>query len=119
MLLGALATVLLRADWQASLTGAFHDALVPLCSDGRVATAALWALAAMVLPWVVRGPHAAERAVGAIVWAAGLIVAGLALSSVLGVPRPPLPFACGALAAVLAFAVLPRRRSVPVPANVA
>jgi hypothetical protein len=119
LMLGAPAAVAPRASWQGSLTAAFDHALVPLCSDWRVGTAALWALAAMALPWVVRSPHAAERAVAAIVWSGALIVASVALSSQFGLPSPPLPFACGALAAALAYARLPRGRPVPVPADVA
>jgi len=119
LLLGAPAGVGARSGWQGSLTGAFHHALVPLCSDGRLATAALWAIAAMSLPWLVRGPHALERAIGAIVWAGALIVAGIALSSQLGVPRPPLVLACGALAAVLAYAGPMGGRRVHLAADVA
>jgi eukaryotic-like serine/threonine-protein kinase len=108
-----------RTSWQGSLGAAVHHALVPLCSDGRLATAALWALAAMTLPWLVRGPHAPERVVGAIAWAGALIVAGIAVSRGLGVPAPPLPLACGVLAAALASARAPARRRVHLVADVA
>ena len=47
------------------------------CAPTRgCATAGLWALAAAVLPWIVRGPLAPERAIAAAVWAAALTVGG-------------------------------------------
>ena len=49
-----------RASWQASLTGAFHHALAPLWSDGRLVTAAVWAFAAVLL--AVACPRAQPRA---------------------------------------------------------
>jgi hypothetical protein len=103
LLLGAAAGVQPRSDWRASLGGAFQHALAPLWSDGRLLTAALWALAAVVLPWVVRGRSAELRALGALIWAGSLMVAGVALAARLGSARPPAPLAAGALAAALAF----------------
>jgi hypothetical protein len=103
LLLGVAAGVDPRSTWQGSLGGALQHALVPLVSDGRLATAALWALAALALPWLVRGPHRTERAVGALVWAGALVVASVALSSQLGLPAPPEPVACVALAATVAY----------------
>jgi len=119
LLLGTAPQVAPRAGWEGSLSGAVQHVLVPLCSDGRLATAALWALAAMTLPWLVRGPHAPERVVGAIAWAGALTVAGTGISSALAVPAPPLPVACGALAAVVAAARIPARRAVHLATDVA
>ena len=117
--LGVAAAVAPRATWQASLSGAVNHALVPLCSDGRLATAGLWAFAAMALPWAVRGPHRTERALGAIVWASALEGASVALSSPLGVPRPPLPLLCGVLAALIAYATPPAVRRLHLAAKIA
>jgi hypothetical protein len=119
LLLGPAHAVSPRASWQGSLSSAFDHALVPLCGDGRLATAALWALAAAALPWFVRGRDATQRAAGAIVWAGALVAAGFVLAAELGAPRPPLPFACGALAVVVALVGAPSRRQAPVAADVA
>jgi tRNA A-37 threonylcarbamoyl transferase component Bud32 len=101
---GAPLGVVPRASWQGSLSAAFQHALVPLASSGRLATAALWALAAVLLPWLVRGSRRQLRAVGAVVWAGLLVAAGTVLAARLGLPRPGSPLEIGALAAVLAFA---------------
>jgi hypothetical protein len=66
--------------------------------------AALWALAAVLLPWLVRGSRRQLRGAGALAWAGLLVVATTLLASRLGLPRPSSPLAVGALAAVLAFA---------------
>ena len=109
LLLGVATGVKPRASWQASLTGAFHHALAPLASDGRLVTAAVWAFAAVLLPWLVRGHSRELRAVAALAWAGSLILVGALVAARLGAPRPPFPLAVGALAAVLAFATAGRR----------
>ena len=101
---GAPAAVAPRASWQGSLSAAFQHALVPLCSNGRLAMAALWALAAVLLPWLVRGSRRQLRALGAVAWAGLLVAAATLLAARLGLPRPSSPLAIGALAAALAFA---------------
>jgi hypothetical protein len=104
LLFGAPAGVLSRARWQGSLSGAFQHALIPLLADRRLASAALWAVAAVALPWIVRGAGARARAVGALAWAALLVGGAMVLATRLGLPRPSSPFAAFALAAVLAAA---------------
>ena len=108
LLLGVATGVKPRDSWQASLTGAFHHALAPLWSDGRLVTAAVWAFAAMLLPWLVRGRSRELRAVAALAWAGSLILVGALVATRLGAPRPPFPLAVGALATVLAFATAGR-----------
>jgi hypothetical protein len=119
LLLGPPGAVGARSSWHGSLSGAFDHALRPLCSDGRLATAALWALAAAALPWFVSSRDAAQRAVGAIAWAGGLVAANVVLAAQVGAPRPELPFACGALAAVVAFVGAPGARPAHVAPDVA
>ena len=105
LVLGQPAGVRALPTWQGSIGGALHHALIPMCSDPRLwAIVGLWAFAAAVLPWIVRGPLSPERAIAAAVWAAALTVGGVELAAHLGTPRPPLPLACWALAAVLAGA---------------
>ncbi len=95
-----------RGAWEGSLDGAFNHVLVPLLSAGILLGAALWALAALVLPWLVRGRNAALDLVMATMWTAALLSAeplldhGLPLSSGQALPRGALPAAllAGALA---------------------
>jgi eukaryotic-like serine/threonine-protein kinase len=95
-----------RAAWEGSLDGAFNHVLVPLLGAGVLLGAALWALAALVLPWLVRGRHAALDLVMATMWTAALLTAeplldhGLPLASGQAMPRGALPAAllAGALA---------------------
>jgi tRNA A-37 threonylcarbamoyl transferase component Bud32 len=101
---GAPAAVAPRASWQGSLGAAFQHALLPLWSNGRLATAALWAVAAVLLPWLVRGSRRRLRALGALAWAGLLVGGGTLLAARLGLPRPSSPLAIGALAGALAFA---------------
>ncbi len=103
LLLGAPAGVTGRASWQGSLPAAFQHALEPLCSDGRLLTAGVWALAAMLLPWLVRGPSLRWQAVGAAAWAVAMVAAQAALGGRFDLPRQPAPVAVGALAAALAL----------------
>jgi hypothetical protein len=118
-LLGPPGAVGARASWHGSLSGAFDHVLVPLSSDGRLATAALWALAAALLPWFVSARDALQRAVGAVVWAGALVAGGVVIAGEAGAPRPPLPFACVALAAVVAYIGAPAGRPVHVAPDVA
>jgi hypothetical protein len=104
LLFGVPAAVGPRGAWQNSLSGAFTHALAPMWTDGRLASAALWAAAAVVLPWLVRGSRVQLRALGALVWAVLLVAAGALLASHLGLPRPPSPLLAGSLAGVLALA---------------
>jgi hypothetical protein len=104
LLFGVAPAVMPRATWQGSLGAAFDHALVPLWSDGRLLTAALWALAAVLLPWSVRGSRGGLRAIAAVAWAGSLVLAGSLLAARLGLPRPPSPLLAGGLAGVLALA---------------
>ena len=94
-----------QAAWESSLEGAFSHVLVPLLSTGVLLGAVLWALAALVLPWLVRGRHAAVDLVAATMWTAALLSAeplldhGLPLAAGGQMPRGAL------LAAILAGAL--------------
>ena len=61
--------------WESSAADAWNDVLVPLVTSGAAALVAVWAVAALVLPWVVRGRSAAVDAVAATMWAAGFAAA--------------------------------------------
>jgi hypothetical protein len=108
-----------RASWADSVPAAFAHALGPLCTVDRLAPAALWALAALILPWILRGTSVAVRGFAALLWASVLIVGSVALAHHVGAASPPLPVAAALLAGVLAFTVRQRRFRVPVGASVA
>jgi eukaryotic-like serine/threonine-protein kinase len=59
-------------DWQRSTGHAWTDVLVPIVTNGALLVAVLWALAAVVLPYLVRGRVFALDLVGATIWAAAL-----------------------------------------------
>ena len=94
--------------WQRSTQHAWTDVLVPIVTNGALLIAALWALAALALPYLVRGRVFALDLVGATIWAAALgsatqavapemrgLVAGAVVAGGLAVaaratrPRPP------------------------------
>ncbi len=79
--LGAHAGAPARAVWEGSLTSAASHVLGPLLSMGSLLGAALWALAALLLPWIVRGAHAALDLLAATVWSAALCAAAPALDA--------------------------------------
>lgn len=89
--------------WDDSLDGAIDHALRPLLESGMLATAALWAAGAAVLPWLVRGRRAAIDLIAATLWAAALAAGASAIGGTLDgrVPHPdPRGAALGAAAAV-------------------
>lgn len=94
-----------RQVWEGSLGGAAAHVIGPALSLGVLLGAALWAGAAVVLPWLVRGRGAVLDTVAAVVWSAALLAAtpyfdaGLASTATLPHPRGVV------LAAVLAAAV--------------
>jgi hypothetical protein len=91
-------------EWKESLPDAVDHALLPLLQSGTLLCAALWAAGAALLPWLVRGRHAAVDLVAATVWAAALAAGASAVGGSLdgAVPHPdPRGAALGAAVAVL------------------
>ena len=62
-------------QWPLSVGATVHQVLEPLISSGALAPAPVWAIAAAILPWVVRGRSAAIDFVLASAWASGLVAA--------------------------------------------
>jgi eukaryotic-like serine/threonine-protein kinase len=60
------------ADWQPTVARAWDEVLVPLATNGALLVAGLWAIAALVLPFLVRGRFFAVDLVAATAWAAAL-----------------------------------------------
>ena len=75
LVLGAPREVLARGAWEGSAFEASQHALWPLVAGGGLGLAALWGLAAMLLPLLVRGRSAALDLVGVAGWAAALAAA--------------------------------------------
>jgi len=97
LLFGQPREVLALGAWDSSAVGAARDALVPIWSGGTLAIAVLWALAAALLPVLVRGRSAALDLVAAAGWAAALAAATLTLSEAL-LLDPPRGAVLGAVA---------------------
>jgi hypothetical protein len=63
------------AVWSGSIRGTVDMVITPLLSAGVLAPAAVWALAACVLPWVVRGRSLALDAILVVIWSATVVAA--------------------------------------------
>jgi serine/threonine protein kinase len=70
-----------RAVWEGSVSDAAQHVLAPVLSVALLLGAALWASAAVLLPWIVRGRSAALDVVAATVWSAALAAGAPALDS--------------------------------------
>ena len=81
--------------------------LWPPLSSGLVLLAGLWALAALLLPWLVRGRYAGVDLVAASAWAAGLGAGTAAIAEWAGAAEPRGLVAGAIVAGALAW-LLPR-----------
>ena len=104
-------TLLAGADaprgWRGDAGAALDGVLWPPLASGLVALAAVWALAALLLPWLVRGRYAGMDFVAASAWAAGLGSGTAALAEWAGA-REPRGLVAGAVAAGALAWLLPR-----------
>jgi eukaryotic-like serine/threonine-protein kinase len=91
--------------WMGSLSQTVSHVLTPMATTGVLAPALVWALAAVVLPWLVSGRSPALDVVRVVIWAAMLASAtGVAITAVHG--SDPVGSAPGAaIGAVVAAAV--------------
>ena len=78
------------------------DVLRELTGSGALLLAPLWAVAALVLPWLVSGRSLAADLVLAAAWAAGLAAATAAVAERAGLPEPRGLVAGAVLAGALA-----------------
>jgi hypothetical protein len=99
------------AHWTGSASTAFSDVVAPLFDGTVLAGAGAFALAAFALPLLVKGRAPVLDALGALIWAAGLISC---LRLVAGGSSPP-GLLFGALLAAGIAAVLARRLGPPEP----
>jgi predicted Ser/Thr protein kinase len=108
LLLGAPSSA--PPSWAGSAGVAFSDVLMPLASFSVMAAAAVWAVAAVILPLLVRGRAPVVDLVGALVWAAGL---ASALRLVAGPGGEPAGLLIATALAAIGAAVLAPRLSSP------
>ncbi len=73
--LGAPAGLPPRAIWEASFDTTSKQVVGPLLTVELLIGAVVWALAATILPWIVRGRSAALDVVAAVAWTVGLLAA--------------------------------------------
>jgi len=87
-----------RPHFDGAASVAASDVVTPLVTSGAAILIPLWAVAAVVMPWLVRGRSLPADVVGATVWSAGLAAAtaslGVAVSG-----ETPHGLVAGALAA--------------------
>ncbi|HEV3033544.1 MAG TPA: serine/threonine-protein kinase [Solirubrobacteraceae bacterium] len=101
-----------RAAWEGSLSLAATHVIAPRLALGVLLGALLWGVAAVVLPWIVRGSSAVRDVVAVTVWSAALAAAAPELDAGLSAhaahPSPRgavLGAVLGALVAVAARAL--------------
>jgi hypothetical protein len=99
------------AHWTGSAGTALSDIVAPLIDGSVLAGAAVFALAAWALPVLIRGRAPVLDALGALIWAAGLISA---LRLIDGGSSPP-GLLFGALLAATLAALITRRLGTPEP----
>jgi eukaryotic-like serine/threonine-protein kinase len=88
LLAGGPAESVPRSGWEGDIGRAASDVLSPVIGGGMLTLALVWAAAAVVLPWLVRGFSLRMDALAGALWATGLAVATIAV--VRGaVPDPP------------------------------
>jgi tRNA A-37 threonylcarbamoyl transferase component Bud32 len=81
LLLGTPAGVPVRDRFDDGASLAAADVIGPLTAAPTIALVAIWAGAALLLPWIVRGRTLAGDLVGATAWTAGLAAATASLST--------------------------------------
>jgi hypothetical protein len=109
LLLGAPASAHPRSVWADSPGAAFEHVLVPLLRPDRLAPALLWALAALVLPWLMANVHGWWRVTLAACWASALIGGGAYLAARAGGAFGVSVLGAGALAVLVALSLRVRR----------
>ena len=87
-----------RPGWDGAASLTAGEVVRPLVTSGAPVQAVVWGLAALVMPWLVRGRSPAADIVGATVWAAGLAGATASVGEAIGGAAPK-GLVAGALAA--------------------
>ncbi|MDA0184241.1 serine/threonine protein kinase [Solirubrobacter phytolaccae] len=94
----------------ATADDAVDRVLAPIFESGALLHLAVWAVAAAVLPWIVRGRWFAFDLVGASAWAAALGASTIAVTDAIGAPEPRSVILASVLAGAVAVAIPHVRR---------
>jgi serine/threonine protein kinase len=86
-----------RAEWEGSLPSAAVHVVGPMLSLRVLLGASLWAAAAVVLPWIVRGRRALQDVAAAVIWSAAIVLVEPALDGGLSAHAAPRGALVGAL----------------------
>jgi hypothetical protein len=92
-------------QWTRSVGVTFHQVIEPLIRSGALAPAVVWAGAAVILPWMVRGRAPAMDFVLASAWASGLVAATYASLRMAGGSLGDATLHNAVLGGVAAFAI--------------
>src|SRR5215218_7226211 len=98
LLLGLDGEVPPRPRWDGAVSITAGEVVRPLVTSGAPLLGLVWAVAAVVMPWVVRGRSLAADVVAATVWAAGLAAVTASIGQVVN-GSVPKGLVAGALAA--------------------
>ncbi len=98
LLFGLAGDLPARASWDGAASITASDVVRPLVTSGAPLQAVLWGLAALVMPWLVRGRSLSVDIVAATVWAAGLAGATASIGEAVN-GSVPKGLVAGALAA--------------------
>ncbi len=90
---------------------AADQVLAPLLESGVLLYAAIFAVAAAILPWIVRGRWFAFDLIGASTWAAALGASTIAVADAIGAPEPRNVVLASVVAGALAVAIPHVRRA--------
>jgi hypothetical protein len=107
LLLGPATGVPPRAGFEDGASLAAADVIAPTVTSGAVGLVVVWALAAVVLPWIVRGRWLGTDLLAAAAWATGLALATEALATWIAQPEPRGLVVGAVAAAALALALRP------------
>jgi hypothetical protein len=98
LLFGMAADLPARPHWDGAASITASEIVRPLVTSGAPLQAVLWGLAALVMPWLVRGRSLSADIVAATVWAAGLAGATASIGEAVSGSAPK-GLVAGALAA--------------------
>jgi hypothetical protein len=87
-----------RPDWDGAASITASEVVRPLVTSGALLQGVLWGVAALIMPWLVRGRSLSADIVAATTWAAGLAGATASIAEAVGGSAPK-GLVAGALAA--------------------
>jgi eukaryotic-like serine/threonine-protein kinase len=81
--------VLPASEWGGSVSATVAHVLSPLLSSGAFAPAIVWAAAALILPWIVRGRSPLTDLIAVAIWSAALALCTALVLTAVGAPAAP------------------------------